>query len=70
MEIAVHTIFVQNENSDGLLREFCPKGRDLSPVAPAALKRKPALINAGPRKALKVRSSQSLRDLELQNFCT
>ena len=42
-----------NENSLGLLREFCPKGRKLPCVAPAALKRNPAFINAGPRKVLK-----------------
>ena len=41
-----------NENSNGLLREFYPKGRNLSRVAPATLKRNLALINARPRKVL------------------
>jgi IS30 family transposase len=59
-----------NENSNGLLREFYPKGRNLSRVAPATLKRNLALINARPRKVLGFRSAQSLWDLELLNCCT
>lgn len=59
-----------NENSNGLLREFYPKGRNLSRVAPATLKRNLALINARPRKVLNFRSAQPLWDLELSNCCT
>ena len=59
-----------NENSNGLLREFYPKGRNLSHVAPATLKRNLALINARPRKVLAFHSAQSLWDLELLNCCT
>ena len=59
-----------NENSNGLLREFYPKGRNLSRVAPATLKRNLALINARPRKVLGFRSAQSLWDVELLNCCT
>ena len=59
-----------NENSNGLLREFYPKGRNLSRVAPATLKRNLALINARPRKVLNFRSAQFLWDLELLNCCT
>jgi IS30 family transposase len=55
-----------NENSNGLLREFYPKGRNLSRVSPATLKRNLALINARPRKVLKFVSAQYLWDLELQ----
>ena len=55
-----------NENSNGLLREFYPKGRNLSSVSPATLKRNLALINARPRKVLKFVSAQQLWDLELQ----
>lgn len=36
-----------NENSNGLLREFYPKGRNLSRVAPAALKRNLRLLTPG-----------------------
>ena len=59
-----------NENSNGLLREFYPKGRNLSRVSLATLKRNLALINARPRKVLNFRSAQFLWDLELLNCCT
>ena len=59
-----------NENSNGLLREFYPKGRNLSRVAPATLKRNLALINARPRKVLGFRSAADLWDLELSKCCT
>ena len=55
-----------NENSNGLLREFYPKGRNLSRVSPVTLKRNLALINARPRKVLNFVSAQYLWDLELQ----
>lgn len=54
-----------NENSNGLLREFYPKGRNLSRVSPATLKKNLALINARPRKVLNFRSAQQLWDFEL-----
>ena len=59
-----------NENSNGLLREFYPKGRNLSRVSPATLKRNLALINARPRKVLGFRSAQELWDFELAKCCT
>lgn len=59
-----------NENSNGLLREFYPKGRNLSRVSPATLKRNLALINARPRKVLNFRSAQDLWASELANCCT
>jgi IS30 family transposase len=59
-----------NENSNSLLREFYPKGRNLSRVAPATLKRNLALINARPRKVIEFRSAQSLWDLERSICCT
>ena len=55
-----------NENSNGLLREFYPKGRNLSRVSTATLKRNLAVINARPRKVLKFQSAQYLWELELQ----
>ena len=59
-----------NENSNGLLRESYPKGRSLSRVAPATLKRNLALINARPRKVLNFRSAQDLWVFELSSCCT
>ena len=59
-----------NENLNGLLREFYPKGRNLSRAAPATLKRNLALINARPRKVLNFHSAQKLWDFELNSCCT
>ena len=59
-----------NENLNGLLREFYPKGRNLSRVAPATLKRNLALLNARPRKVLYFHSAQELWDFELNSCCT
>ena len=59
-----------NENSNGLLREFYPKGRNLSRVSPTTLKRNLALINARPRKVLNFYSAQHLWNLELLKCCT
>ena len=59
-----------NEKLNGLLREFYPKGRNLSRVAPATLKRNLALINARPRKVLNFHSPQKLWDFELLRCCT
>ena len=59
-----------NENSNGLLREFYPKGRNLSRVSPNTLKKNLALINARPRKVLNFYSPQFLWDIELKKCCT
>lgn len=59
-----------NENSNGLLREFYPKGRNLSRVSPKTLKKNLALINARPRKVLNFYSAQFLWESELKNCCT
>jgi IS30 family transposase len=59
-----------NENSNGLLREFYPKGRNLSRVAPATLKRNLVLINTRPRKVLGFRSAADLWASELALYCT
>ena len=41
-----------NENSNGLLRVFYPKGRKLSHAGEKTLKKNPTLINARPKKTL------------------
>lgn len=45
-----------NENSNGLLREFYPKGMDLSEVDTKELKDKLDLLNNRPRKCLKYKT--------------
>ncbi len=57
-----------NENCNGLLREFYPKGRNLSRVSPKTLLRNLALINARPRKVLHFVSAQDSWNNELQKF--
>ena len=59
-----------NENLNGLLREFFPKGRNLSRVSPATLKKNLALINARPKKVLGFRKPVDLFDLFLSQCCT
>lgn len=57
-----------NENCNGLLREFYPKGRNLSRVSPKTLLRNLALINARPRKVLNFISATDAWISELQNY--
>ena len=59
-----------NENLNGLLREFYPKGRNLSRVSPATLKKNLALINARPKKVLHYHSPQDLFERNLSECCT
>ena len=57
-----------NENSNGLLRKFYPKGRDLSRVSEKTLKKNLALMNARPRKVLGFKSPMELFESELHNL--
>ena len=57
-----------NENSNGLLREFYPKGRNLSRVSEKTLKKNLALMNARPRKVLGFKSPVELFECELQKL--
>ena len=59
-----------NENLNGLLREFYPKGRNLSRVSPTTLKKNLALINARPKKILNYQNPADLFELELKKCCT
>lgn len=57
-----------NENLNGLLREFYPKGRNLSRVSPATLKKNLALINARPKKVLAFAKPVDLFDASIHNL--
>ena len=57
-----------NENLNGLLREFYPKGRNLSRVSPHTLNKNLALINARPKKVLGFRKPVDLFDSSIQNL--
>lgn len=54
-----------NENSNGLLREFYPKGRSLQHVAEKTLKKNLELLNSRPRKVLGFKSPKELFEMEL-----
>ncbi len=59
-----------NENLNGLLREFYPKGRNLSRASPATLKKNLALINARPKKVFHYQNPVDLFDACLKKCCT
>ena len=59
-----------NENLNGLLREFYPKGRNLSRVSPSTLKKNLALINARPKKVLGFQKPVDLFEFSLKKCCT
>ena len=59
-----------NENLNGLLREFYPKGRNLSRVSPATLKKNLALINARPKKVLGFQKPVDLFEASIKKCCT
>jgi len=56
-----------NENTNRLLREFFPKGTDLSQVTSEELKRVQDLLNNRPRKCLGYRTPQEVVDEIIQN---
>ena len=57
-----------NENLNGLLREFYPKGRNLSRVSPQTLKKNLALINARPKKVLGFQKPVDLFNASIQKL--
>ena len=59
-----------NENLNGLLREFYPKGHNLSRVSPKTLEKNLVLINARPKKILNFQKPQDLFELFLKKCCT
>ena len=59
-----------NENLNGLLREFYPKGRNLSRVSEVTLKKNLALLNARPKKVLGYKKPVDLFNFFLSMCCT
>lgn len=59
-----------NENLNGLLREFYPKGRNLSRVSEKTLEKNLALINARPKKVLGFKKPADLFQQYLAKCCT
>ncbi len=59
-----------NENLNGLLREFYPKGRNLSRVSTITLKKNLALINARPKKVIGYRKPIDLFEFFVNSCCT
>ena len=59
-----------NENLNGLLREFYPKGRNLARVTAKTLAQNVAKINNRPKKVLNYKTPADLFEQELQKCCT
>ncbi len=59
-----------NENLNGLLREFYPKGHNLERVSEKTLKKNLALINARPKKVLHYQKPADLFNFFLTKCCT
>ena len=59
-----------NENLNGLLPEFYPKGRNLSRVSEVTLKKNLALLNARPKKVLGYKKPVDLFNFFLSMCCT
>lgn len=57
-----------NENSNGLLREFYPKGTLFSAINQEELDRSVSLINERPRKCLGFRSASEMFTQEISNL--
>ena len=53
-----------NENTNGLLRQFFPKGTDFSTVSPSRLRRAVALLNSRPRKTLGYQTPEDVMEAE------
>ena len=57
-----------NENYNGIIRRFLPKGKDLSKLSQQDLNRINNWIDSYPRKILNYKSAQTVFEQELKNF--
>lgn len=59
-----------NENSNGLLREFYPKGMDLSKTNEKEVQNYLELLNNRPRKCINSKTPYELFNEYLLDYCT
>jgi IS30 family transposase len=59
-----------NENTNGLIRRFLPKGTDFNKVSLERLKEIENILNNRPRKVLGFRTPNQMRELEIQQYAT
>lgn len=57
-----------NENTNGLIRRFLPKGTDFNQVSTQRLKEIENILNNRPRKVLGFRTPNEMRQLEIQKY--
>jgi transposase, IS30 family len=59
-----------NENTNGLIRRFLPKGTDFNKVSLERLKEIENILNNRPRKVLGFRTPNQMRELEIQQYAS
>src|SRR5690606_34804078 len=57
-----------NENTNGLIRRFLPKGTDFNKISAQRLKEIENILNNRPRKVLGFRTPNEMRTMEIQNY--
>lgn len=57
-----------NENTNGLIRDFLPKGTDFRAISQAELDEAIKLINNRPRRSLNFRTPQEVLDAGIKRY--